>query len=79
MADSAALECAFGVYLVHPASLWDSGWDPEDVNDLIGDVLHALDLDLDDHASRIFSMVPGWLQTVQRAEYLGEFSLPFKR
>ena len=29
------------------------------------------DLDLDDDASRIFSMVPGFLQTVQRREYWG--------
>ena len=32
---------------------------------------HAQDLDLDDDAARIFSMVPGSLQTVQRAEYWG--------
>ena len=32
---------------------------------------HAQDLDLDNDASRIFSMVPGTLQTVQRAEYWG--------
>ena len=31
----------------------------------------AQDLDLDDDAARIFSMVPGALQTVQRAEYWG--------
>ena len=41
MADGAdaALECAWGAYPVHPGSLWDSCWDPEDVNDLAGDVL----------------------------------------
>ena len=33
---------------------------------------HAQDLNLDDDAARIFSMVPGPLQTVQRAEYWGE-------
>ena len=32
---------------------------------------HVQDLDLDDDASRIFSMVPGFLQTVQRGEYWG--------
>ena len=32
---------------------------------------HAQDLNLDDDASQIFSMVPRWLQTVQRAEYWG--------
>ena len=34
----------------------------------------AQDLDLVDDAARIFSMVPDWLQTVQRAEY-GRFIL----
>ena len=40
MADGAdaAFECALGAYLVHPGSLWDLGWHPEDVNDLAGDV-----------------------------------------
>ena len=33
---------------------------------------HAQDLDLDRDASRMFTMVPGWLQTVQRAEYWEE-------
>ena len=33
---------------------------------------HAQDLDLGNDATRIFSMVPGSLQTVQRAEYWGE-------
>ena len=32
---------------------------------------HAQDLDIGDDAARIFSMVPGSLQTVQRAEYWG--------
>ena len=32
---------------------------------------HAQDLDVGDDASRIFSMVPGSLQTVQKAEYWG--------
>ena len=32
---------------------------------------HAQDLDIGDDAARIFSMVPGALQTVQRAEYWG--------
>ena len=32
---------------------------------------HAQDLDVAEDACRIFSMVPGWLQTVQRAEYWG--------
>ena len=32
---------------------------------------HAQDLDLGHDATRIFSMIPGALQTVQRAEYWG--------
>ena len=32
---------------------------------------HAQDLDIGDDAARIFSMVPGLLQTIQRAEYWG--------
>ena len=35
---------------------------------------HAQDLNLAEDACKIFASVPGWLQTVQRAEHWGHFS-----
>ena len=53
--------------------IWADGSRDEDLDALVdcGAWGHAEDLDLDDDVSRIFSMVPGFLQTVQRAEYWG--------